>query len=880
MTAPPENATGAAVDAATPAKTIAVENLDQSILAALGEVDNTTSTAVRRPPRPPMPTVNLDGIPAALKALALWCEWDWKRERNNDGGWKWTKNPVRRDAGLGPILRRELKSGTGTVQGFIGFVLDGTLEIGGARLFAFDLDGCRDPETGIVHEWAVDFIARCGNTYTEVTPSGCGLRVWLLVRRTPEAWKPRQQFTHHFFPINPGPVIAAAKGKKVECEVFGGGTGPGSEQFVTVTGQRLDGTSSEIETIDDLYWWPEIFGRPAEKAGEGGRYASETEIKPSGPVPTTDEIRDGIRKQHPKAEALLTKDLPAWFGRKDYKPKDTSNSGPALVLSQLALIAANGHVDAAAKFIYRETPWGNADPDNSSQRYSLTWWQQDVRRAWDKDLVLAWRRRNGAHRMVPLDAVDEIDEIDTAAAEEADTSAPAPAASKEAAPDAADVTVEVAAPAPSAPSGAVAPTAASPAAAASVAASSSTPPILIDPEEQFAALSRSNGDGILVPRFVARGRISTFTGPPKDGKSLFLQAALSGWALDEPRELPGFGKPPAPLRVLYCSENSPDDDAVSLHAFDHGPTTRGGMFRLLNRAAMPQFATFEDFLAWLAVIVKDNHFDVVVIDTLDAWIPDLEDSNSAAQVAARFSLLRQILAVGCNVSVVAVLHAKKGSEVLSFDGILGSVKYRASADFNLVMARVAPDDKDDRRVVIRREGRDPWGMIRIVCGRLPECAGPTVLDRRYDTANRFCYRLKGSFVIEDGEERARLEYVKEDVPEQFLGTGGGGRTLSVEGLKKLDELVLLEAVRLHADEEGPEPVSSRKLAKDGFLSRAAARLGAAVPSSYQPPGDRKVRTVEARLVEDGRLIAHDGGGVKIGTEPGDSVFQPLGEGVE
>jgi hypothetical protein len=52
----------------------------------------------------------------------------------------------------------------------IGFALSGG-EIG-----AFDIDDCRDAETGEVHPWAETLVRRCAS-YAEVTPSGTGIRV-------------------------------------------------------------------------------------------------------------------------------------------------------------------------------------------------------------------------------------------------------------------------------------------------------------------------------------------------------------------------------------------------------------------------------------------------------------------------------------------------------------------------------------------------------------------------------------------------------------------------------------------------------------------------------------------------------------------------------
>jgi len=41
-----------------------------------------------------------------------------------------------------------------------------------------DLDDCRDPETGVLEPWAADAVATL-NSYTEVSPSGTGVKVFV-----------------------------------------------------------------------------------------------------------------------------------------------------------------------------------------------------------------------------------------------------------------------------------------------------------------------------------------------------------------------------------------------------------------------------------------------------------------------------------------------------------------------------------------------------------------------------------------------------------------------------------------------------------------------------------------------------------------------------
>ncbi len=58
-------------------------------------------------------------------------------------------------------------------QSGIGFVFTATDGFCG-----IDLDGCRDPETGCVADWAVDEVLRFAS-YTEISPSLTGLKIWI-----------------------------------------------------------------------------------------------------------------------------------------------------------------------------------------------------------------------------------------------------------------------------------------------------------------------------------------------------------------------------------------------------------------------------------------------------------------------------------------------------------------------------------------------------------------------------------------------------------------------------------------------------------------------------------------------------------------------------
>ncbi len=91
-----------------------------------------------------------------------------------------------------------------------------------------DLDGCRDPETGSIAEWASPIIADFP-TYAEVSPSGSGIKLFCR-GKLPEGYRHRW---------------------KVEAPAIGGKTA-GVEayerlRYFTFTGRRLNGCNAELQ---------------------------------------------------------------------------------------------------------------------------------------------------------------------------------------------------------------------------------------------------------------------------------------------------------------------------------------------------------------------------------------------------------------------------------------------------------------------------------------------------------------------------------------------------------------------------------------------------------------------------------------------------------
>lgn len=117
-----------------------------------------------------------------------------------------------------------------------------------------DLDNCRDPKTGEIEVWAAKIVSRL-DSYTEISPSGRGVHVWMRAEK-------------------PGPRcrLESQNGLR-RIEIYD------RDQFITVTGNRLPGSPESIEERGEelraLY--VEAFGEPEPvlRAAVGARYADE-----------------------------------------------------------------------------------------------------------------------------------------------------------------------------------------------------------------------------------------------------------------------------------------------------------------------------------------------------------------------------------------------------------------------------------------------------------------------------------------------------------------------------------------------------------------------------------------------------------------------------
>ncbi len=198
---------------------------------------------------------NPAGIPEALKKHPQWVGWKYIIRDGRD-----TKCPVNpktltaadsTDLATSGTFEQALAAYQSHSLAGVGLVFAETDDFAGV-----DLDNCREPKTGQLKPWG-QRIVNLLNSYSEVSPSGCGVKVFLRAR------KPRGRCRKAY--------------EDGEVEIYDSG------RFFTVTGRRLDSVSSEVEErqaeLAELY--TEVFGEP--KPAKQAQAAP-----PAAPTPASD----------------------------------------------------------------------------------------------------------------------------------------------------------------------------------------------------------------------------------------------------------------------------------------------------------------------------------------------------------------------------------------------------------------------------------------------------------------------------------------------------------------------------------------------------------------------------------------------------------------
>lgn len=154
----------------------------------------------------------------------------------------------------------------GDAEGGLGLVLGPVRGLTNTALIGLDLDSCRDPLTGEIGQWARRIIKRFHPTYVEISPSGTGVKLFMLCRM--------EDFERVRRALN------GQLGKQWKRK--GQRHPPGIEfymgnRYFTVTGDMLHGCAKQLAyfTADELLWIIDVAGPEFKAEGKTDSNASK-----------------------------------------------------------------------------------------------------------------------------------------------------------------------------------------------------------------------------------------------------------------------------------------------------------------------------------------------------------------------------------------------------------------------------------------------------------------------------------------------------------------------------------------------------------------------------------------------------------------------------
>ena len=229
---------------------------------------------------------DLAKLPPALTPLLerpQWAVWRWTQLEN--GNWQkppfMARQPQRHASTKDPATWSDYLTALATVQAGdadgVSYVLTED-----DPFAAIDLDHCRDVTTCSIDVWAQNFLDTGRFSYSEVTPSGTGCRIWGLANGAT---------VHKKFSLEIG-------GKQIAAELF-----RRTNKVLTITGYKLD-TVRELTNIDRLIDWGVVWGErrkaaAAEAAVTGLARTDGNGLNGNGSKYSIDEIELIVRNGAP-----------------------------------------------------------------------------------------------------------------------------------------------------------------------------------------------------------------------------------------------------------------------------------------------------------------------------------------------------------------------------------------------------------------------------------------------------------------------------------------------------------------------------------------------------------------------------------------------------
>ncbi len=192
----------------------------------------------------------------------------------------------------------------------------------------------------------------------------------------------------------------------------------------------------------------------------------------------------------------------------------------------------------------------------------------------------------------------------------------------------------------------------------------------------------------------AKGYITLFLGLWKSGKSTLLAHLIR--AMGKTGEC--IGGEIFPAKVLYISEESPghwkrrrDELQIDRHV--------EMIFKPFRSRATR--AEWEDFIRYLAELIAEEGFQVVVFDTISKMWP-VRNENDSSEVDE--AMLPMIALTEAGAAVLIVHHPRKG-DATEAQASRGSGALPAAVDMIVEFRRLNPEDRFDRRRVLSNYGR-------------------------------------------------------------------------------------------------------------------------------------------------------------------------------
>ena len=143
---------------------------------------------------------------------------------------------------------------------------------------AIDLDHCRHVDTHSIDIWAQNFLEFGRHTYSEVTPSGAGCRIWGLANGAA---------LHRKFTLE-------NDGKEIAVELF-----RRTRKALTITGYRLD-TIRELTGIDKVLDWGVNWGERRKAAAAAAAPVNGHTFNGNGSGYSVDQIEQIVRTGAPE----------------------------------------------------------------------------------------------------------------------------------------------------------------------------------------------------------------------------------------------------------------------------------------------------------------------------------------------------------------------------------------------------------------------------------------------------------------------------------------------------------------------------------------------------------------------------------------------------